>query len=560
MRPFSLERERMKTALLLLLLAGPLWAQTFESQAAQATQLMQQHKLEKGNGVKTPWSERDKASLAGDAWLQAAQLATTDAQRFQAYESAGLAYTDSQTLADDALKAFRLARDVTGASGEERARAGIQAANRARTRAEWELVLAVAGATPQQRAKAWDEVGKSYIVESKKAPELNLKIVEGYEKAAEQMAQYDPRAADTELGIASVVAQSIPQKATAVAAIDRIHKTLLALPLNPEQKALRNAMIELRWGDGLLKVGANERATGLWLAVGKNTAYPADQREEAYLKAADAWKAQSKVDQSLAALAAAAPLRGDNFVYRAKIADKQLELMEAHKRYADELKVVQALAKHPKLPADRKETLIVEQARLLYKLARKKEAEALLLPLWTQPPRGGDSIYSVAVTRAQAAIDGKDLVRARLEIEAGLARLREMRAPTQQLEYISARLYVAEKKYTKALEAYAACCTTNVGVQPSAQLFQEVRNLFQQTLQEKRLEDARAIVQAVAGWRVEAIYQALMTAQLAVATGDAAGGNAALARCREELKRFYGSAKEGVEKEITAVEAALKRL
>ncbi|MBN9417326.1 hypothetical protein ABS71_15355 [bacterium SCN 62-11] len=550
----------MKTALLLLLLAGPLWAQTFESQAAQATQLMQQHKLEKGNGVKTPWSERDKASLAGDAWLQAAQLATTDAQRFQAYESAGLAYTDSQTLADDALKAFRLARDVTGASGEERARAGIQAANRARTRAEWELVLAVAGATPQQRAKAWDEVGKSYIVESKKAPELNLKIVEGYEKAAEQMAQYDPRAADTELGIASVVAQSIPQKATAVAAIDRIHKTLLALPLNPEQKALRNAMIELRWGDGLLKVGANERATGLWLAVGKNTAYPADQREEAYLKAADAWKAQSKVDQSLAALAAAAPLRGDNFVYRAKIADKQLELMEAHKRYADELKVVQALAKHPKLPADRKETLIVEQARLLYKLARKKEAEALLLPLWTQPPRGGDSIYSVAVTRAQAAIDGKDLVRARLEIEAGLARLREMRAPTQQLEYISARLYVAEKKYTKALEAYAACCTTNVGVQPSAQLFQEVRNLFQQTLQEKRLEDARAIVQAVAGWRVEAIYQALMTAQLAVATGDAAGGNAALARCREELKRFYGSAKEGVEKEITAVEAALKRL
>lgn len=556
----TLEVTGMKTALLLLCLAGPLWAQSFESQAAQATRLMEQHKFDKGNGVKTPWSERDKASLAGDAWLEAAKLATSDAQRFHAYESAGLAYADSQTLGDEALKAFRLARDVAGAPGEGRARAGIAAAYRAHTRAEWELLPAIAGATPQQLAKAYDEIGKSYIVDAKKDPGLNLKIVEGYEKAAEQMAKYDPQAADTELGIASVVAQSIPKGPSAIVTTDRIYKTLLALPLSPTQKPLRNSMIELRWAEGLFKVGAGERAVSLWRAVGKNATYPVDQREQAYLKAAEALKGQGKVDQALAALAAAAGPRGDNFVFRSKVAEKQLELMEAEKRYADELKVLQALTSHPKLPADRKETLLLEQARVLYKLSKNKEAETLLAPLWTSPPRGGESIVAVAVTRAQAAIDRKDLARARLEIEAGRTRLGELKAPTQQLDYVSARLYVAEKRYGKALEAYAACCTTNLGVNPSPQVFQEVRNMFAQALQEKKLEEARAIVQAVAGWRVEAIYQSLMAAQLAAATGDAAAGNAALARCREELKRFYGSAKEPVEKEMAAVEAALKRL
>lgn len=141
-----------RTAIALLLLSLPLYAQSFESQADQATRLLQQFRLDKGNGVKTPWNERDKAWLAGDAWLEAAKLATTDAQRFTAYESAGLAFVESQALGDDALKAFRLARDVTGASAEQRTRAGILAARRSSTREEWQQVVSLAGATPQQLA------------------------------------------------------------------------------------------------------------------------------------------------------------------------------------------------------------------------------------------------------------------------------------------------------------------------------------------------------------------------------------------------------------------------
>ncbi|MBX3171602.1 MAG: hypothetical protein KF760_29605 [Candidatus Eremiobacteraeota bacterium] len=548
----------MKTALILLLLAHPLWAQSFESRAAQATTLLQQHKLDKANGVKTPWSERDKASLAGDAWLAAAQVAATDAQRFQAYESAGLAYADSQTLGDEALKAFRLAREVTGVSGEQRARAGILAARRARTRAEWELITALAGATPEQLATAYHEIGTSYLVAAKSDVALNLKVIEGYEKAAQQMASYNPQAADTELGMASVTAHSLPPSPATTAVVDRIYKSLLALPLSPEQKPLRNARLELNWGSSLQKVKALERAISLWEKVGKNTAYPAEQREEGWLKAAEALKGEGKIDKALAALQAATPLRADNFVFSTKLAEKKLDLLIGPKRYGEALQVVQALAKHPKLPADHRERLVIEQAKYLYKLARAREAEALLAPLWRNPPRGGDTIYQITVLKAQDALDRKEQARARREVDAGLARVRELSSPTNQLEYISARLSVAEKNYTKALESYTNCARTAGVVAPSETVLTEVRQMFNQALAEKKLAEAQAISEAVANWRVDPILPPLLQAQLAAAAGDAATARAAVARCRQELNRFYGASKEAWEKELAAIEAGLR--
>lgn len=548
----------MKTALVLLLLANPLWAQSFESQATQATGLLQQHKQEKANGVKTPWSERDKASLAGDAWLAAARLASTDAQRFQAYESAGQAYAVSQTLSDDALKAFRLARDVAGASGEERARAGILAARRARTRAEWEQITVLTGATPEQLATAYHEIGLSHLGAAKTDPTLNLKVIEGYEKAAEQMAKYQPQAADTELGMAAYTAHSLPPSPATTAVVDRIYKNLLALPLSPDQKALRNARLELAWASSLEKVGAKDRAVTLWEKVGKNSAYPADQREEAWVKAAETLKAQGKTDKAVAALQAATPLRAENFVFSAKLAEKKLDLLLGAKRYAEALQVVQLLAKHPKLPDNRKETLVLEQAKYLYLLAKAKEAEALLAPLWQTPPRGADTIYQIATMKAQDALDRKDPARARREVEAGLARVRELKASTNSLEYVSAKLYAADKNYAKALEAYASCATNAAGVAPSETVLKEVRQMFQQAVSEKKLAEAGAISQAVANWRVDRMVPALMQAQLGAASGDASAAREALARCRLELKRFYGPNKEALEKDIAAIEASLR--
>lgn len=543
----------MKTALLLLFLATPLWAQSFESQAAQATQLMQQHKQEKANGVKTPWNTRDKGSLAGDAWLEAARLASSDAQRFQAYESAGLAYAESQTLSDDALKAFRLARDVAGVSGEERARAGILAARRAHTRSEWELITALSGATPEQLATAYHEIGLSYMVPAKTDPLLQLKVLEGYEKAAEQMAKYDARAAATELGVASVLAHSIPPSPAATAAVDRVYKSLLALPVSSDQKALRNARLELSWGTSLQKVGVVGRAIGLWQGVGKNTAYSSDQREEGWLKAAEALKGQGKIDAALAALQAAAPLRGDNYVFSNKIAEKKLELLDSQKRYAEALKVVQTLAAHPKVPDVRREKLLLDQAKYLLRLGKNKEANQLLAPLW----ESGKAVYDIAVLKAQEALNRKDQAGARAEVEAGLARLRELKAATNQLEYVSAKLSVVEKQYDKALASYASCCTSAGVTAPSQAVLDEVRQMFSQTLAEKKLTEAQAIARAVASWRVDRILPALMQAQLAAASGDTAAAREALVRCRQELKRFYGPSKEALEKEIVAIEATL---
>lgn len=547
----------MKSALVLLLLTRLAWAQNFESQASQAASLLQQHKQDKANGVKTPWSSRDKASLAGDAWMEAAKLASTDAQRFQAYESAGLAYADSQTLGDEAMKAFRLARDVAGASGEERARAGILAARRAHTREEWELVTALAGATPEQLATAYHEIGLSYLTPAKTDASLYVKVIEGYEKAAAQMVKYNPQAADTELGIASVTTHSLPPSAATTAVVDRVYQSLLALPLSPDQKAMRNARLEISWGGSLEKVKAPDRAIALWEKVGKNTAYSAERREEGWVKAAEALKAQGKIDRALAALQAATPLRADNYVFSSRLAEKKLDLLLAPKRYAEALQVVQTLARHPKLPAARKETLLLEQAKYLFRLSKTREAEALLTPLWQTPPRGGDTIYQVSTIRAQAALDRKDPAGARREVEAGLARVGELRAAPNQLNYISAKLYVAEKNYAKALEAYASCATTAAGVIPSETVVNEVRQMFQQAIAEKKLAEASAISQAVSSWRVDRILPPLLQAQLAAASGDSATARAAIARCRQELVRFYGAGKQALEKELSAIEASL---
>lgn len=549
----------MKTALLLLFLAGPLWAQTFESQSAQASALLQQHKQEKASGVKTPWNTRDKASLAGDAWLEAARLAGSDAQRFQAYESAGLAYADSQNLSDDAVKAFRQARDVAGAAGADRARAGILAARRTRTRAEWEAVAALAGATPQQLATVYSEIGLTYLQPAKTEPALNLKVVEYYEKAAQQMAQYDAQAADTQLGMATVLAQSIPDGSVAAATEDRLYKTLLALPLSPDQKALRNARLEISWGSSLEKVKAFDRAIALWEGAGRKQGYAAEYREEAWIKAAELLQKLGKIDHALADLQAATPLRADNYVFSSGLAQKKLDLLDAHKRWADSLKVVEALARHPKLPAEHREPMLISRARYLLRLGKSKEAAAVLTPCWQNPARGGTTIQEIALLRAQDAVDRKDFARARLEIDAGLARLRELKASTQQLEYTSARLYSAQKQYLKAVEAYAACCTTaQLGVAPSDQLWNEVRQMFNLALSEKRVGDAQAMVQALTSWRIDPIYPPLLQAQLAAASGDAPGARASLARCRQELKRFYGLAKENLEKELAALEAGLR--
>ena len=549
----------MKTAILLLFLTGPLWAQTFESQSAHAGALLQQHKQEKASGVKTPWSTRDKASLAGDAWLEAARLASSDAQRFQAYESAGLAYADSQNLSDDAVKAFRQARDVAGAAGADRARAGILAARRTRTRPEWEAVATIAGATPQQLATVYSEIGLSYLQPAKADPALNLKVIEFYEKAAQQMAQYDAQAADTQLGMATVIAQSIPTVAEAAATEDRLYSTRLSLPLSPDQKALRNARLEISWGSSLDKVKAFERAIARWEGVGRNRSYAAEYREEAWLKAAELLQKLGKIDRALADLQAATPLRAENYSFSSGLAQKKLDLLDAQKRWADSLKVVEVLARHPKLPAEHREPLLISQARYLMRLGRRQEAAGFLAPCWRNPARGGTTIQEIALLRAQDAVDRKDFAGARQEIDAGLARLRELKAPTQQLEYTSARLYSAQKQYLKAMEAYAACCTTpQLGVAPSDGLWKEVRQMYNLALSEKRLSDARAMTGALAAWRIDPIYPLLLQAQLAAASGDAAAARAALARCRQELKRFYGLTKESLEKELADLEAGLQ--
>lgn len=543
--------------LLLILLASPLQAQSYAELAQKATLLLEEHKRDKANGVTTPWSEKDKAYQAGDLWLEAAKLAGSDAERFRAYEAAGQAYAVAQTLGDEALKAFVLARDVAGVSGQQRAEAGVMAARRGRTRADWEAVVAIPGAPAQQLATAYHEIALTYIVPAKTDPALNQQVAEFYEKAAQQMAKYDARAADTELGMAQSTIADAPPSPAVLAVLDRLVKAEQALPLG-DDKPLRQALIELDWARNLARLKANDRAVATWQAVGKNTAYPVDQRVEGWTKAAEVLRAQGKLDPALAALDAAAKLRADNYIYSEKIAQLKLAILDPAKRNAEALAVVRGLAKHPGA-ASKRELLALDEARYLYRLGKTAEGDALLAPFWTTPPRAGVSIYEIAVLKAEEAVV-KDPARARKEVDAGLGRLLEMSdRNVGAMQLISARLYAHQKDYASALKDYTACARQGSGlVVPNNDVLDGVRSMFSQALKEKKTADAEAIVAAVKTWQVDAIAVPLMQAELFAATGNAQAARAAVASCRTELQRFYGPNKEALEKEIARIEATIR--
>lgn len=537
-------------------------AQSYDELQTKATALMQKHQYNKNNGVKTPWDQKDAAFQAGDLWMEAAKLAKDDKQRFHAYDQAGAAYGQAQTLGDDAIKAYVLARDLTTIDPVERARVGLEVARRQRTFANYEFVAKLEGATPEQRGQAYHEMSSTFLTATD--PGQKAKVVEYRQLAAAQYAKYDLMKADTELGMASVTALEIPDQAQAVASLDSVYKDLAALPFK-EDKELREARLKIRWADGLAKLKNPQRALALWKEVGSNTKFDADYREDAWLKAAKLYEAQAQVDAALEALEAASKLRPENFVFSEKIAKEKIRLLDAAKRLEPSVAVVAKLSQHPQVRPEKREELKLDQARRLYKLGQAAEAEKVLAAITAAPAQGGASVYQVAAVRAQAMVDKKDLAGARKIVDAALIELKQpnMDQIYRATEVMSGTLYRQEKQYLKAFQAYSIACRLNDGFsQPSQQLLDHVDQTLKEALLAKQFDQARGVVDGVVKtWQVNPIIPLLFRARLAAATGDKVAGQEAVSQARAQLKlQYYGEKLEAdLAKEINELETALAK-
>lgn len=555
-------RSKSVIAALVLSLTLASSAQTYEEFQTRAGELLKQHEGEKAAGLKTSWSEKDKAFQAGDMWMEAAKLAPSDLQKFNAYRHAGAAYSLSQSQRDEALQAYTKARDITSMSDSDRAEVGLEVARRSHKRDDYKIVTTLGKATPEQKAMAFRAIGNSFITEAHNAPKLNIEIVENYILSSAQFATFDPTQADTTLGIASVKALSVPDPREAVNLLDRVNKARLALPI-PDSTEYREGRIKIQWADSLLKLKEADKAIALWNSVGSNSKYSLEQREEALVKAADCYKTQKKPDSALQALDSASKLRSENFVFSEKIAEKQIAIFDETDRPTEALAVLAKLVTHPKVGAQRQEHLRLDQAKRLYDLKRAKEANEILAHILAHPTRANLTIQLVVTAQAQHYSDIDDLKQARKTVDSGLSRLAEAHADPEwrKLSIVSGNLYQRQKDYLAAFEAYSdACRTYNGRHQPSQELVNLTDRALKLAIQENKLDQAQAITEKFAQtWQVHPIISSLFQAQLKVAQKDFGAAGQAITQAKSYLPGISGDQLKVLEARITELENALPK-
>ncbi|MFA5503990.1 MAG: hypothetical protein WC423_01090 [Vulcanimicrobiota bacterium] len=550
---------RLITILLLFALVDPSQAETYEQLKSRATELLAQHQIDQARNVKVAWDERDKAAQAGDLWMQAAELGKNDLERFEAYDSAGRAYDLSSALRKSDVEAYRSARDIASAPAAERARVGLELAKRTRAKEDYHFVLGVAEATPQQRAAAYHALRTALAPEAKNDPRLYLQAVEYSWLEAAELAKFDRPKAASEIGMAMVVATRIPEQAQAIAQLERLHKTQLTL-MAPDSGKVGLARVKLTLAERFLSVKAHEKALAVWKEVGRGD-FPADSREEAWLKAAEVYRERKETEPALAALSEAAKHRAENFVFSEKIARQRIELLDAAKRPQEALAVLGQLIAHPKIPAAKKETLVLEQARRFYSLEKPDQAEKVLKVLETSEQADDNTLYEACRERVIYLIK-KDLAEARRVVNHTKMVL-AMNAHDEvysRMALLSGEVYRVEKQYLKAFGEYQEASLAPDGLyRPSVQGVVALLQNFREAVKAGELEQARKILEGVSyKWVMHPVVVELMRARYAGATQDLPTARNLLASAKQRLLGLPQSDSAFLQKEIDEIEAGLK--
>ena len=523
-------------------------SQDYEACKSRAQRLMAQYKAEGPSG------QQDKAAEAGEAWLEAARLCQDLSLRCQALEQAGIAFGASRNSMGDAqLKALIAARDLDGAPESGRARVALTVARITRQRKDWETACALSGSTPKLNAEALHELAISYLLEAKTNPSLNLAMAQNYEKAAAAYARFDLGRAVSELGQARLAAEKLPDRKAALEIVGRLSQTQLGY--SNYQSPLGQSMVRLTWADSLEKLEALDQAQALRREVGKSTSTPADQREEAWLKASLAELQRKQPTQALKDLEQAQLLRPDNYVYSRKIALKKIEILHSQNNRDGIIQTWAALATHPKATPQQRDENLMEQIRWLRDAKRQAEADAILEKILAQPG-SAQSFLQACKTRIARRIELKQFPEA-LQDLTGF----ETRFTPPSVELLDLRGYclAMQGKDAEALDIWEKLHRDGAGrIVPSALMLTGTETIYHQYLAVPKLKEAAQLKTRVSSWWVQPILHDLWEAEYALAAQDQPAAAQALAKARLQLYRFTPDQRAQMEKRIETLAQKIK--
>lgn len=220
------------------------------------------------------------------------------------------------------------------------------------------------------------------------------------------------------------------------------------------------------------------------------------------------------------------------------------------------------LIAHPKITPDKRETLVLEQARRLYALEKPDQAEKVLKALETSEQADDNTLYEGCLVRVKYLV-GKDLAEARRVVNHTKVVL-AMTAHNEvysSMALLSGDLYRVEKQYLKAFAEFQEASLAPDGLyRPSVQGLVVLLQNSREAVKAKELEQARQILEGVSsGWVMHPVVVEVMRARYAGATGDLPTARNLLVTAKQRLIGMPQNDRAFIQKEIDEIEASLPK-
>lgn len=506
-----------------------------------------------------------KPRQAGEAFAQAGALATTDAEKYEAWNQSGLAFKKALN-SEGIYKAFSTIRQLKGITDEQRAQAAYEAAkafiqvnyNRPKEQkrpdqvvAEFKTLFDLPRVPGPLAAQGHQDLAMVYAQDQR-----FLEAAIEYEKAA----ALDPKAAEQALEFGTANLRKVVPSGQTLTVLDRLYKLRLSTGKTVDTADQEKARgwtryYKKQWADDLLMQGAPVRAIALWIEVANDPGTNAADRYDLLLRVATTYDAQKDYPAAQAAYDRLRQLPGLSFERTWKAVQGRANAFANAKDYDKARSEMRRILDTPNVSADAKVYALMqigdyhriqanefraaktklEQASIQDQLAIQQYEAALVLPGATSV-----ALKDAVVARAQAEMDQGRTAGAHTQIQRGLEMLKGQPIELlQELRKSDAVIYRAEKDYTNAMASLSLASVRvtylGSGYAPDQTTQTLAFQMYQETLQAKNWEAARIVVATLKTWGLNENQELLLLSQIELGAGNTTAAQPMM----EKLSKAY---------------------
>ncbi|BCM89524.1 hypothetical protein IAD21_01371 [Abditibacteriota bacterium] len=532
-------KSATKISLCLLLLAAPLRAQTptdFAGWTARATELLNSPG-EGENEIRRKWDQGTKATEAGKALMEAAKLAPDEATKFKTLDDAGAAFAKGNASRKEAAEAYGLARDVASIDPKERGRVGLEAATISGEVADYEKVVAIEGATNEQKAKAHAEIAVRDSIAKD-----NAGAADHYEIAS----RLDPTQANVWLGMASVNAQKITPATDAETMLDRVYKTWISwmesTKKTDDEIAGSRPYYLQNWARDLQAIGVSGRAITLWQEVGDNPKFSQPLRYDSLKNAATEAQKIKDYDKALLLWQKAGQINPTEYLRAQEVALGRSNAQLSKGDFAKSRDELSVLLTHPKVGNRDKEAILLAQSSLYFDEADALEKKntpvaqvatsetagiKVLNDVWAMPTSSEGALLQVVLAKVQRDLKKNKLTEAHEEVKTAISTFTARKFDVQwlqQLHILNGDVYRAEKQYENAMISYSTGIVqgdwNGTALVPNQAIYSAAISMLIEATDAKKFDEAHKVVDWLDKWRVPLDPTVLYKIELEVKAGN----------------------------------------